>query len=97
MEMIRAGPVGETSSYTDTHWDEKGNTMISHIFVSFTYSRIISIQFGYIENGALVMSAKYGGDSNGRSFRVVSVDFGNSYFCMLEACEVSLSLMKLHK
>ncbi|KAL1191215.1 Jacalin-related lectin 24 [Cardamine amara subsp. amara] len=74
MDMVRAGPIGDiTESKTDIHWDEKGHTKISHIFVSFNSSYIISIQFGYFENGALVMSAKYGGPSKGQNFRVVKL------------------------
>lgn len=59
------------------------------MFVSFNCIYITSIQLGYFVNGALVMSAKYGGPSKGENFRVVSVDVGNSYFCMLKAREVS--------
>ncbi|KAG7570353.1 Jacalin-like lectin domain superfamily [Arabidopsis thaliana x Arabidopsis arenosa] len=92
MEMIRAGPVGDTGSKTDTDWDEKGKTMISHIFVSFNSSRIISIQFGYIENGALVMSSKYGGDFKGQSFRVVKLKH-NEYVTGLIGCREINSLL----
>ncbi|CAE6047819.1 unnamed protein product [Arabidopsis arenosa] len=46
---------------------------------------IISIQFGYIENGALVMSAKYGGDFKGQSFRVVKLKH-NEYVTGLSGC-----------
>lgn len=72
IEMVRAGPVGRreiSSEYND--WDEKGRTMISHIYVSFDAIMVRSIQFGYLENGAPVLSAKYG-CSEGYNFRVVS-------------------------
>ncbi|CAH2058137.1 unnamed protein product [Thlaspi arvense] len=72
MEMIRAGPIGDTESKTHTHWDEKGKAMVSHIFVSFD-SYIKSIQFGYSEKGAIVMSEKYGGSSEGHNLRVVKL------------------------
>ncbi|CAA7050510.1 unnamed protein product [Microthlaspi erraticum] len=67
------GPIGDTVSKTDTHWDEKGNTMVSHIFVSLNSPEIISIQFGYTDKGALVLSQKYGGPSEGQNFRVVKL------------------------
>ncbi|CAA7050512.1 unnamed protein product [Microthlaspi erraticum] len=72
--MIRAGQVGKRATCDlpelaklclncdapdDTEWDEKGRTMINYIFVNF--DRIIrSIQFGYLEDGALVMSEMFG-------------------------------------
>lgn len=85
--MIRAGSVGKasTNEYTywdgegafgeevmgDEYWDHQRRTMISHIYVSFD-KVIMSIQFGYLENGALVLSKKYGAYEDGSNFRVVS-------------------------
>ncbi|ESQ39001.1 hypothetical protein EUTSA_v10001732mg [Eutrema salsugineum] len=69
--MIRAGSVGRRDT-RDSEFDEKGRTMISHIYVSFD-SIIRSIQFGYLEIGALVLSEKYG-PSEGYSFRVVRLN-----------------------
>ncbi|ESQ45769.1 hypothetical protein EUTSA_v10010901mg [Eutrema salsugineum] len=96
--MIRAGPVGGNgSSNGEVGWDEKGRTMISQIYVSFDDELISSVQFGYLENGALVLSAKYG-VSEGHNFRIVSFIFGNQPFSvflfLLGSCEVS-SLMNL--
>ncbi|XP_024013750.1 jacalin-related lectin 24 [Eutrema salsugineum] len=71
IKMIRAGPVGGNgSSNGEVGWDEKGRTMISQIYVSFDDELISSVQFGYLENGALVLSAKYG-VSEGHNFRIV--------------------------
>ncbi|KFK42188.1 hypothetical protein AALP_AA2G223000 [Arabis alpina] len=64
MEMIRAG---------DTEWDHKGRTMISQIYISYNNLFITSIRFGYLENGTLVLSDKYG-PSDGHSFRVVTLN-----------------------
>ncbi|KFK37198.1 hypothetical protein AALP_AA4G226700 [Arabis alpina] len=86
MEMIRAGSVGtvdksvelygwemdDDCDVCDTEWDEKGRTRISHIYVCFDQI-IRSIQFGDLENGALVLSKKYG-TSEGYSFQVVKLN-----------------------
>lgn len=83
--MIRAGSIGvkdtseriefgeddlEFDVFGDDDLEEKGRTMISHIYVSFD-TVIRSIQFGYTENEALTLSKKYG-PSEGFSFRIVS-------------------------
>ncbi|XP_019087353.1 PREDICTED: jacalin-related lectin 24-like [Camelina sativa] len=77
MEMIRA--MGRRLNFDDdeyyeedgdTEWDETGRTMISHIYVAFD-KFIRSIQFGYLENGAQVLSTKYG--SSEGSFRIVKL------------------------
>ncbi|KAF8086052.1 hypothetical protein N665_0636s0024 [Sinapis alba] len=73
MEMIIAGPIGGPVSNIDSRWDEKGKTMVSHIFVSYDRYYITSIQFGYNVKGALVMSAKHG-SSFGHNFRVVKLN-----------------------
>ncbi|KAG5555276.1 hypothetical protein RHGRI_012719 [Rhododendron griersonianum] len=54
--MIKLGPVGGTA----TAWDDGGKVSISQIFVS--HGQVInSLQYQYIENGALVLSEKRGG------------------------------------
>ncbi|KAF7144775.1 hypothetical protein RHSIM_Rhsim04G0235900 [Rhododendron simsii] len=54
--MIKFGPVGGTA----TAWDDGGKVSISQIFVS--HGQVInSLQYQYIENGALVLSEKHGG------------------------------------
>ncbi|KAJ0239816.1 Jacalin-like lectin domain-containing protein [Hirschfeldia incana] len=72
MEMIKADPIGGPVSNRDSCWDDKGKTIVSHICVSYNSWFVTSIQFGYIENGTLVMSAKYG-SSLGNNFRVVKL------------------------
>ncbi|CAN6994782.1 unnamed protein product [Brassica rapa subsp. trilocularis] len=76
--MIRAGHVGGRETLNrniffelgaewyvpeGTEWDEKGRTKISHIYVSYDRT-ITSIQFGYYENEALVLSERYGPPDN---------------------------------
>ncbi|CAH2052894.1 unnamed protein product [Thlaspi arvense] len=56
-----------------TSWNQEGRTMISHIYVSFNNSFITSIQFRYLENGALVLSEKFG-PSEGHSLRTVRLN-----------------------
>ncbi|CAE6047843.1 unnamed protein product [Arabidopsis arenosa] len=85
--MFRAGSVGKksTAEYIDwdendneiemcgdIEWDEKGRTKISRIYIAFD-EVIRSFQFGYLENGALVLSAKYG-PSEGYNIRVVRLN-----------------------
>ncbi|KAG7574796.1 Jacalin-like lectin domain superfamily [Arabidopsis suecica] len=87
--MIRAGSVGKIShcEYTywdgsdapgeevmgDDSWDDKGRTKISHIYVAFD-EVIMSIQFGFLQNGALVLSEKYGAFEEGSNFRVLRLN-----------------------
>ncbi|KAL0896435.1 hypothetical protein Bca101_080396 [Brassica carinata] len=69
--MIRAGLVGKKVSSYESRWDEKGRTMISHIFVSFS-EYITCVQFGYLTNGALVLSETFGFSEG--SFRTVRLN-----------------------
>ncbi|KAF3582109.1 hypothetical protein DY000_02035945 [Brassica cretica] len=68
--MIRAGLVGKKVPSYDSRWDEKGHTMISHIFVSFS-EFITCVQFGYLKDGALVLSQTFGFSEG--SFRTVKL------------------------
>ncbi|CAA7051227.1 unnamed protein product [Microthlaspi erraticum] len=71
--MIRAGPVGsKVAGYSEVEWNEKGRTMISNIYVSYSKNLITSIQFGYLEKGVLVLSKKFG-PSDGHNLRVVTL------------------------
>nr|VDC90286.1 unnamed protein product [Brassica oleracea] len=82
--MIRAGSVGRKRTCEPEDWDEKGRTMISHIYVSFD-SIIRSIQFGYTEiNEGLTLSKQYG-PSEGYSFRVREreLDLGMRFYFYL--------------
>ncbi|KAG2332183.1 hypothetical protein Bca52824_003363 [Brassica carinata] len=58
--MMKLGPLGCDDSSGKT-WEEMGGSdRISHILVSFDDKNLKSIQFGYVKNGALVMSKKHG-------------------------------------
>ncbi|XP_018479993.1 jacalin-related lectin 24-like [Raphanus sativus] len=65
------GPIGRRDYIRIIEWDEVGHNIISHIIVSYDISGVRSIQFGYVENGALVMSKTYGGSPLGLSSRIV--------------------------
>ncbi|CAN6823486.1 unnamed protein product [Brassica oleracea] len=71
---------------------EKGRTMISYIYVSF--DRIIrSIQFGYYENEALVLSEKYGSSDDhytNLSNEIVAVKLGKDEYVTGLSGEVGL-------
>ncbi|KAF8087055.1 hypothetical protein N665_0600s0004 [Sinapis alba] len=69
--MIRAGLVGKKVPSYDSRWDEKGRTMISHIFVSFS-EFITCVQFGYLKDEALVLSETFGFSEG--SFRTVRLN-----------------------
>lgn len=73
--MITMGPLGHfsTGSGGCFEWDETPHNVISHINVSFNKHGVTSIQFGYVENGAVVMSETYGSSSSVCSRRVVSI------------------------
>lgn len=119
--MIRAGHVGrwrraiwnrgklaelDSEWYfpEDTEWDEKGRTMISHIYVSYDKT-ITSIQFGYYENEALVLSEKYGPPHIPGNFSMefVTVSFSFSFFfgnlstLLVILCCHATYLMKLNR
>ncbi|WZY68658.1 hypothetical protein YC2023_000898 [Brassica napus] len=52
MARMRMGPLGYMyESSMGTEWDETGRTAISLIIVTFDYSSVTSIQFGFVENG----------------------------------------------
>ncbi|KAJ4904195.1 Jacalin-related lectin 25 [Raphanus sativus] len=70
---MRMGPLGYMhKSRTGTEWDETGRTAISLIIVSFDNCSVTSIQFGFVENGKLVMSKTYG--ASGFSKRVIRLN-----------------------
>ncbi|CAH8355199.1 unnamed protein product [Eruca vesicaria subsp. sativa] len=70
MEMIKMGPIGSRDHILKTEWDEMGHNIISHIIISYDKSGVRSIQFGYVDNGALVMSKIYGASPLGYSSRI---------------------------
>ncbi|KAI8561821.1 hypothetical protein RHMOL_Rhmol04G0371300 [Rhododendron molle] len=74
--MIKLGPVGGTA----TAWDDGGKVSISQIFVS--HGQVInSLQYQYIENGALVLSEKHGGSDGHTSpkFTVVTLNYPSEF------------------
>lgn len=111
-EMIRAGQVGRRATWNlgefaklcdvpdDTELDDKGQTVISYIDVSF--GRVIrSIQFSYRENEALVLSEKYGSSDDhytnlSNESVVVSSFFGN-LLTRLVILYMLIGLMKLNR
>ncbi|CAF1872456.1 unnamed protein product [Brassica oleracea] len=72
MEM-KLGPLG-FYSYGKTKWEETCRDPISHIFVTYDSYVVNSIQFGYVENGALVLSKKHGSEGPEDSTRIVRLN-----------------------
>nr|VDD16272.1 unnamed protein product [Brassica oleracea] len=72
MEM-KLGPLGNYS-YGKTKWEETCRDPISHIFVTYDSYLVNSIQFRYVENGALVLSKKHGSEGPEDSTRVVRLN-----------------------
>lgn len=81
------GPLGQKPT-RELEWDETGHNVISHINVSFDKCGVTSIQFGYVENGALVMSKTYGLSSAVCSRRIVSLIIPCYFHCKM--CNVHL-------
>ncbi|KAL1191216.1 Jacalin-related lectin 24 [Cardamine amara subsp. amara] len=57
MDFLVLGPLGQRQG---NRWEETGRNVISHIFVYFDERSVVSISFGFIEKGALVLSRAYG-------------------------------------
>ncbi|CAA7033257.1 unnamed protein product [Microthlaspi erraticum] len=55
---LKVGPLGDYS-YGEK-WEETGRGKISHIFITYDSRCVKSIQFGYVVNGALVLSKRHG-------------------------------------
>ncbi|CAG7880399.1 unnamed protein product [Brassica rapa] len=52
MARMRMGPFGYMyESSMGTEWDETGRNAISLIIVTFDYSSVTFIQFGFVESG----------------------------------------------
>ncbi|KAG7574794.1 Jacalin-like lectin domain [Arabidopsis suecica] len=77
MVMLKLGPLGDY--YVDEHWEETGCDKISHIFVTSDNNTLTSIQFGYVENRALVMSKKYGLDEENQSTRILRLNHESEF------------------
>ncbi|KAG7574792.1 Jacalin-like lectin domain superfamily [Arabidopsis suecica] len=77
MVLLKLGPLGR---YDDkNHWEETGRGKISHIFITFCSSYVQSIQFGYVENGDLVMSKKYGSYEENQSTRILRLNHESEF------------------
>ncbi|XP_010506267.1 PREDICTED: jacalin-related lectin 24-like [Camelina sativa] len=77
MVVLKLGPLGEYDKID--HWEETGHDKISHIFVTLDDSSVTSIQFGYVENGDLVMSKKYGSDEENQSTRILRLNHESEF------------------
>ncbi|RID70181.1 hypothetical protein BRARA_C02220 [Brassica rapa] len=75
MKMLTMGPLGHSRTGSGGfEWDETPHNVISHINVSFNKHGVTSIQFGYVENGAVVMSETYGSSSSVCSRRILRLN-----------------------
>ncbi|KAJ4904193.1 Jacalin-related lectin 24 [Raphanus sativus] len=90
---MRMGPLGYNVGYGKaTEWDETGRMAISLIIVSFNNYSVTSIQFGFMENGELVMSETYG--PTGDSIRVIRLNHETEFVTgisgeMADGCAIS--------
>lgn len=84
MQMIAMGPIGQSSRGSGCfEWAETLHNVISHINVSFNKHGVTSIQFGYVEDGSVVMSETYGSSSSDCSRRIVSlISFLQTLHCI---------------
>ncbi|XP_042498809.1 inactive protein RESTRICTED TEV MOVEMENT 1-like [Macadamia integrifolia] len=75
--MIKVGPYGGGEVY-NTPWDEKGQRMVTQIFISYDSSWIKSIQTAYNTlDGKLQLSDKHGGD--GEIFTTIDIDYPSEF------------------
>ncbi|XP_043714899.1 jacalin-related lectin 3-like [Telopea speciosissima] len=70
MEMIKVGPYGGQEQ--GAPWDEKGESRLTQIFITYDSSWIRSIQTSYIVGETSQLSKKHGG--NGVIFRTIDLD-----------------------
>ncbi|KAJ4903250.1 Jacalin-related lectin 25 [Raphanus sativus] len=69
------GPIGQSSTGAGCfEWAETLHNVISHINVSFNKHGVTSIQFGYVEDGSVVMSETYGSSSSDCSRRILRLN-----------------------
>ncbi|CDY23397.1 BnaC04g49250D [Brassica napus] len=93
MEM-KLGPLG-FYSYGKTKWEETCRDPISHIFVTYDSYVVNSIQFGYVENGALVLSKKHGSEGPEDSTRIVWLNHESEYITGISG-DKHLSFLTFH-
>ncbi|KAF8087056.1 hypothetical protein N665_0600s0005 [Sinapis alba] len=74
---MKVGPLGKYSD--EGKWEETGCRSISHIFVTYDTKGISSIQFGYVQNGALVLSKKHGSERENDSTRIVRLNHESEF------------------
>uniref|UniRef100_A0A7N0TSJ1 Jacalin-type lectin domain-containing protein n=1 Tax=Kalanchoe fedtschenkoi TaxID=63787 RepID=A0A7N0TSJ1_KALFE len=76
--MIKLGPTG--SQTTGQAWDEKGQTHVYQILLSYEISKINGLQIQYVKEGSssLVLSDVFGSMS-GPSFKSVKLDYPSEY------------------
>ncbi|XP_042493998.1 protein RESTRICTED TEV MOVEMENT 1-like [Macadamia integrifolia] len=73
--MVKVGPrmfIG-----LGTPWDDKGQSMLTHIFISYDCKRVYSIQTAYILDGKVQLSDRHGGD--GFMFKTVEIDYPSEF------------------
>ncbi|KAH7842717.1 hypothetical protein Vadar_008371 [Vaccinium darrowii] len=73
--MFKIGPVG--NAFSGRPWDERGRIGIAQIFISHG-DRIHSLQFQFVENGAVVLSEKHGRDGGSKlapKFNAVTLNY----------------------
>ncbi|XP_042494325.1 inactive protein RESTRICTED TEV MOVEMENT 1-like [Macadamia integrifolia] len=74
--MIKVGPCGD--EIRGIAWDEKGQSMLTQIFISCDNSWFRSIQIAYILNGKLQLSNKHGGNGEKlgcEMFKTIEIDY----------------------
>ncbi|CAN7116032.1 unnamed protein product [Brassica rapa subsp. narinosa] len=91
------GPLGHSRTGSGGfEWDETPHNVLSHINVSFNKHGVTSIQFEYVENGAVVMSETYGSSSSVCSRRIVSsIILYHPTFTSYIVCDISFDYMNL--
>ncbi|XP_042497999.1 inactive protein RESTRICTED TEV MOVEMENT 1-like [Macadamia integrifolia] len=73
--MIKVGPYGWKSR--GNPWDEKGQSMVTQIFIFYDSETVYSIQIAYILDGKLQLSNIHGGKGN--MFETVDIDYPSEF------------------
>ncbi|XP_043714900.1 jacalin-related lectin 3-like [Telopea speciosissima] len=84
--MVKFGPRGWGG--LGTHWDDKGQSMLTQIFISYDSKRVYSIQTAYMLDGKLQLSNKHGGD--GDMFKTVEIDYPSEFLTGISGYKDSL-------
>ncbi|XP_042495950.1 inactive protein RESTRICTED TEV MOVEMENT 1-like [Macadamia integrifolia] len=84
MEMIvKVGPHGY--GHQGNPWEDKGQSMLTHIFISYDSKRVYSIQTACIQDGKLQLSDKHGGD--GKMFKTVEINYPSEFLTGISGYE----------